>query len=40
MSCLIIEDNTETELIALCLNDNHDFSMINQLNLVTYAGSQ
>ena len=39
-NCLIIEDNTETELITLCLNNNHDFSMINQLSLVTYAGPQ
>ena len=39
-NCLIIEDNTETELITLCLNNNHDFSMINQLNLVTYSWPQ
>ena len=39
-NCLKVDNNTETELIALCLNNNHDISMINQLNLVTYAGSQ
>ncbi len=28
--CLIDEDNTETELISLCLKNNHDYSMIHQ----------
>jgi len=37
-TCVEFENNTETELIITCLNNNHDFSMINQLNLVTYAG--
>jgi hypothetical protein len=37
-TCVKFENNTETELIITCLNNNHDFSMINQLNLVTYAG--
>ena len=36
--CIEYESNTETELIITCLNNNHDYSMINQLNLVTYAG--
>jgi hypothetical protein len=34
-TCVEFENNTETELIITCLNNNHDFSMINQLNLVT-----
>ena len=38
--CLKVEDNIESELIRICLNNNHDFNMINQLNLVTYAGPQ
>ena len=29
----------ESELIMLCLNNNYDYNMITQLNLVTYAGS-
>jgi GH25 family lysozyme M1 (1,4-beta-N-acetylmuramidase) len=37
-TCVEFENNTETELIITCLNNNHDFSMIIQLNLVTYAG--
>ena len=38
--CLKVEDNIESELIRICLNNIHDFNMINQLNLVTYAGPQ
>ena len=38
--CLLLEENTETELINSCLNNNHDLSMIKKLNLVTYAGPQ
>ena len=38
--CFSVEDNTETELFRLCLKNNHDYKMINQLNLVTYAGPQ
>ena len=38
--CLSVEDNTETELIRLCLKNNQDYKMIDQLNLVTYAGPQ
>ena len=37
--CLEFENNTESDLIITCLNNNSDYSMINQLNLVTYAGS-
>jgi len=37
-SCVEFDKNTETDLILTCLNNNHDFNMINQLNLVTYAG--
>ena len=39
-SCLEIEYSTETELIKLCLENNHDYEMIKQLNLVTNAGPQ
>ncbi len=39
-SCLEIEETTETELIKVCLENNHDYIMIKQLILVTYAGSQ
>ena len=38
--CLSVEDNTETELIRLCLKNNQDYKMIDQLNLVTCAGPQ
>ncbi len=37
-TCVEFDKNTETDLILTCLNNNHDFNMINQLNLVTYAG--
>ena len=37
---LLYEENTETELIKSCLNNNHDLSMIKHLNLVTYAEPQ
>ncbi len=36
--CIEFEENTESDLIQTCLNNNHDFNMINKLNLVTYAG--
>ena len=36
--CIEYASNMETELIITCLNNKHDYSMINQLNLVTYAG--
>jgi hypothetical protein len=36
--CIEFEENTESDLIQTCLNNNHDFNMIYQLNLVTYAG--
>jgi hypothetical protein len=36
--CIEFEENTESDIIQICLNNNHDFNMINQLNLVTYAG--
>ena len=39
-SFLKIEATTETELIKVCLENNHDYIMIKQLNLVTYAGPQ
>jgi hypothetical protein len=39
-SCLNFENTTETELIKICLENNHDYKMIQQLNLVTYAGPQ
>ena len=39
-SCLKIEETTETELIKVCLENNHDYIMIKQLNLVTYASPQ
>ncbi len=38
--CLKVEENIESELIRICLTNNHVFNMINQLNLVTYAGPQ
>ena len=37
---LYVEQNTEKELIINCLANNHDYKMINQLNLVTYSGPQ
>ena len=37
---LFVEKNTESELIINCLNNNHDSKMIQQLNLITYAGTQ
>ena len=37
---LYVEQNTENELIINCLNNNHDYKMIQQLNLITYAGTQ
>ena len=36
--CLEYDLDIEHELIITCLNNNHDHNMINQLNLVTYAG--
>ena len=36
--CLMFQQDTESELIIICLNNNHDYNMITQLNLVTYAG--
>jgi hypothetical protein len=39
-ACLLVGNNTETELITLCLRNNQDCEMINQLNLITYAGPQ
>jgi len=38
--CLSVEENTETELKRLCLKNNQDYKMIDQLNLVTYVGTQ
>ena len=38
--CLIIDKTTENDLIITCLNNNHDYRMIEQLNLVTYSGPQ
>ena len=37
--CGEYEMDIEYELIKTCLENNHDFSMISQLNLVTYAGN-
>ena len=37
---LYVEQNTENELIINCLNNNHDYKMIQQLNLITNAGTQ
>ena len=37
---LSVEQSTEKELIINCLNNNHDYKMIQQLNLITYAGTQ
>jgi hypothetical protein len=37
-SCHDIEKTTETELIKIFLENNHDFTMIQQLNLFIYAG--
>ncbi len=31
-TCAEFDKNTETDLILTCLNNNHDFNMINQLN--------
>ena len=31
-------DSCEAEIIKTCLNNNHDFNFIKQLNLATYAG--
>jgi hypothetical protein len=39
-TCLLVDDNTETELITLCLRNNQDCEMINQHNLITYAEPQ
>ena len=37
-NCLEYDNDIQSELIITCLNNNHDYKMINQLNLVTYAG--
>ena len=37
---LYAEQSTEKELIINCLNNNHDYKMINQLILVTYSSQQ
>jgi hypothetical protein len=37
---LYVEQNTENELIINCLNNNHDYKMIQQISLITYAGTQ
>ena len=39
LECREVDENIENELIRTCLENNHDFVMITQLNLVTYAGS-
>ena len=31
-------DSCEAEIIKTCLQNNHDFNFISQLNLATYAG--
>ena len=36
--CLSYEQDIESELIITCLRNNNDREMLNQLNLVTYAG--
>ena len=36
--CLLVDINTASDLIIKCLNNNKDYNMINQLNLVTYSG--
>jgi hypothetical protein len=36
--CREVDENIENELTRTCLENNHDFLMISQLNLVTYAG--
>ena len=36
---LYVEKSTEKDLIMNCLNNNHDYKMIN-LNLITYSGPQ
>ncbi len=36
--CREVDENLENELKRTCFENNHDFLMINQLNLVTYAG--
>ena len=35
-----MDENTDNELILICLNNNHDYKMIEQLNMVTYSGPQ
>jgi hypothetical protein len=40
IDCLNVEESIEKELILTCLNNNHDYKMIDQLNLVTYSGPQ
>ena len=37
---LYVDQNTENELIINCLNNNHDYKMIQQISLITYAGTQ
>jgi hypothetical protein len=37
---LFVDKNIENELIVTCLSNNHDYRMIEQLNLVTYSGPQ
>ncbi len=39
MVCREVDENIKNELIRTCLENNHDFLMISQLNLVTYAGT-
>jgi len=34
--CLEFEINTESDLIITCLNNNSDYSMINQQHIVFY----
>jgi hypothetical protein len=37
---LFVDKNIENELIVTCLSNNHDYRMIEQLNLVTYSDPQ
>ena len=34
----MFQQDIESKLIIICLNNDHDYNMITQLNLVTYAG--
>ncbi len=37
---LFVDKNIENELIITWLSNNHDYRMIEQLNIITYSGPQ